>query len=198
MYNILAITNRNLCTNSLLDQLKKIMELNLKSHSKGNSLISNSHIKIILREKDLNEEQYECLAKKVLSLCQSYNIECILHSYYNVAKRLNCQSIHLPLHILRDNVELYKDFSTIGVSIHCVNEAIEAQKLNASYITAGHIFETDCKKGLPGRGLNFLHEVTSSVKIPVYAIGGIDENNIDSVIQTGAYGACVMSGFMKL
>lgn len=198
MYNILAVTNRNLCANNLLDQIKKIIELNSKKDFEVSSLIKNSNIKIILREKDLSEEEYEGLARKVLTLCKSYNIECILHSYYNVAKKLNCRSIHLPLHILRESPEIHKNFSTIGISVHSVNEAIEAQKLNASYITAGHIFETDCKKGLPGRGLNFLHEVTSSVKIPVYAIGGIDENNIDSVIQTGAYGACVMSGFMKL
>ena len=46
--------------------------------------------------------------------------------------------------------------------------------------------------------MNFLHDVSESVNIPVYAIGGINKNNIDSVIENGAYGACIMSGFMKL
>lgn len=198
MYNILSITNRKLCNNDLTEQIKKIIEYNLKIVPNSNSLLNNSNLKIVLREKDLSEEEYECLAKKVISICNTYNIQCILHTYYNVAKKLNCKSIHLPLHILKNNPGLYNDFSTMGVSIHSVREAIEAQNLNASYITAGHIFDTDCKKGLPGRGLNFLNEVTHSVNIPVYAIGGITENNINDVIKNGAYGACIMSGFMKL
>lgn len=47
-------------------------------------------------------------------------------------------------------------FKTIGTSAHSVEEAIEAQKLGATYISAGHIFATDCKKDLPPRGLEFL------------------------------------------
>ena len=47
----------------------------------------------------------------------------------------------------------------IGVSIHSAEEAKEAVSLGASYLTAGHIFTTDCKKGVPARGLEFLKEV---------------------------------------
>ena len=73
----------------------------------------------------------------------------------------------------------------------------EAQDLGCTYITAGHIFLTDCKKGLPGRGLPFLEEICKTVRIPVYAIGGISSQNIESVRKTGAAGACIMSGFMR-
>ena len=50
-------------------------------------------------------------------------------------------------------------FEEIGVSCHSLEDALEAQQLGATYLTAGHIFETDCKKGLPGRGLDFLTSV---------------------------------------
>ena len=76
-------------------------------------------------------------------------------------------------------------------------EAKEAERLGCTYITAGHIFLTDCKKGLPGRGLTFLQNICENVSIPVYAIGGISNENINDVRQTGAAGACIMSGFMK-
>ena len=55
-----------------------------------------------------------------------------------------------------------------------------------------------CKKGLAPRGLDFLHEVCSSVKIPVYAIGGINDKNAASCIREGAAGVCVMSGYMRM
>ena len=88
----------------------------------------------------------------------------------------------------------------LGCSVHSVEDAIEAEKLGASYLTAGHIFATDCKRGLPPRGTGFLKQVCESVNIPVYAIGGIglDDGKIDRVRECGAAGACIMSAFMKL
>lgn len=78
-----------------------------------------------------------------------------------------------------------------------MEDALEAESLGCTYITAGHIFETDCKKGLPGRGLAFLRNVCVSVSIPVYAIGGIHDGNIAAVRGAGAKGACIMSGLMQ-
>ncbi len=71
-----------------------------------------------------------------------------------------------------------------------------AEKLGCTYIIAGHIYDTDCKKGLEGRGLEFLKSVAESVDIPVYAIGGITTENISDVRNAGASGACIMSSAM--
>ncbi|MFR9001159.1 MAG: thiamine phosphate synthase [Anaerobutyricum soehngenii] len=46
-------------------------------------------------------------------------------------------------------------FQIIGASCHSLEEAKEAQNLGCTYITAGHIFLTDCKKGLPREGTSF-------------------------------------------
>ena len=87
-------------------------------------------------------------------------------------------------------------FIDLGASCHSVEDALEAQALGCTYITAGHIFETDCKKGLPGRGLDFLRNVCAVVELPVYGIGGIDSDNIALVRHAGAGGACLMSSVM--
>ena len=89
-----------------------------------------------------------------------------------------------------------QSFRVLGASCHSVEDAVLAEKLGCTYITAGHIFDTDCKKGLPGRGLDFLKNVCAGVSVPVYAIGGISPANISKVRETGAAGACVMSGLM--
>ena len=104
-----------------------------------------SSISIVLREKDLNEYDYEILASKVMKICEEYNTECILHTYYHKALKLGCDKIHLPLHILKSNPNIVKKFNTVGVSIHSIEESICAENLGASYITAGHIFDTNCK-----------------------------------------------------
>ena len=93
--------------------------------------------------------------------------------------------------------ERKKRFEKIGVSCHSVDDALEAERLGAAYITFGHVFATDCKKGLEPRGIEALRKVCEAVKIPVYAIGGINCENIGLVFENGAGGACVMSGFMK-
>ncbi|MDR3596342.1 thiamine phosphate synthase [Clostridium sp.] len=190
MYKILAITNRHLCNNDFLTQIENICTLNEKK-SEINS------VSIVLREKDLSENDYKDLAAKVMKICEKNNTECILHTYYKVARELNCKKIHLPLHVLKSKPDIYKEFNEVGASIHSVNEAVEAANLGATYITAGHIFATDCKKDIPPRGLSFLSSVCSSVNIPVFAIGGISLSNAQKAINAGADGICIMSGLMN-
>lgn len=153
---------------------------------------------LILREKDLTEDAYERLAVQVLVLCRAYGTPCILHDFPKVCTDVGCEDIHLPLPVLSSLSEKERAFfKRLGASCHSVEEAVRAEALGCTYITAGHIFETDCKKGLPGRGLGFLQEVCARVSIPVYAIGGIDAGNIEAVRRCGAAGACVMSGVME-
>lgn len=175
MCNIIAVSNRALCPD-FLGQLRKI---------------SGAGVQIILREKDLTETEYETLAKQVIEFCP----DVILHTFADTARKLGCKRIHLPMSILR-TADL-TGFERVGASVHSIDEAVWAQSLGASYVTAGHIFATDCKKGVPPRGIDFLRNVCGAVEIPVYAIGGITPENISEIQGTGAAGACVMSGFMR-
>ena len=184
MSDILCVTNRTLCREDFLTRLARIAAC----HPAG----------IILREKDLSPDEYHALAAQVMELCEQYGVPCILHSFVDAALELRADAIHLPLHILREMTpEQKSQFRTIGASCHSVEDAMEAQRLGCTYITAGHVFETDCKKDLPGRGLAFLKAVCESVSIPVYAIGGISAGNLRSVRGAGAKGACIMSGLMR-
>lgn len=184
MSNLICITNRKLCSNNFSDQIE---------------MIASAHPKaIVLREKDLSEKEYEQLARQVMQICQKNGTQCILHSFSNVAIALGAAAVHMPLPLLQKmTLQEKSHFQIIGASCHSLEEAKEAQDLGCTYITAGHIFLTDCKKGLPGRGLPFLEEICKTVRIPVYAIGGISSQNIESVRKTGAAGACIMSGFMR-
>lgn len=184
MSNILCVTNRTLCPEDFFVRLKKIASCRPSA--------------VILREKDLSEKEYKELAQKTLPILEDCQVPCILHSYAKTAIELNIKSIHLPLPLLCGLTAAQKEnFHTIGASCHSVKEAREAEQLGCTYITAGHIFNTACKKGLDGRGIEFLQNICQSVSIPVYAIGGITKDNIHSVIKAGAKGACIMSGLMQ-
>lgn len=161
---------------------------------------------VILREKDLSETEYAKLAEEVYNITTSYDVWLIIHTYINVARELGINTVHMSLHNMReyrkefiDNVNKINNIKT-GCSIHSVEEAVEARNMGASYITAGHVYATDCKKGLAPRGLDFLKNVCDSVDIPVYAIGGIniDDGRRKEVKKYGAAGSCIMSGMMKV
>ena len=91
----------------------------------------------------------------------------------------------------------YPHIQRIGTSIHSVEDAIFAESHGADYITAGHIFTTNCKKGLPGRGIEWLKTVCDAVSIPVYAIGGISDANAGELSDCGIAGYCMMSASMQ-
>lgn len=151
---------------------------------------------IILREKDLTEAEYEALAVKVMKICEKSNL--ILHNFAQTAIKLKANALHLPLAKLRElSPEDKKQFKVLGASCHSLKDAIEAENLGCTYITAGHIFDTNSKKGIPGRGIPFLKEIAGSVTIPVYAIGGITPENALEVKNAGASGGCVMGEFMR-
>ena len=195
------ITNRKLCENENLEkQIKKIFS----AYEKKIILKNFEIVALTLREKDLDKNEYLNLVKKIYPICKKYGIDLILHQNYdlNLDEKYNIEGIHLSYEIfksLNKNIreKLIKKYKRIGVSIHSLEEAREVESLGASYIVAGHIFETDCKKGLEPRGLKFVENLSSILTIPIFAIGGIDEKNSQSVIDSGAFGVCMMSSLMK-
>ena len=184
MYQIICITNRTLCEGDFEQRIRMIAE----------SPVSM----LILREKDLSPDEYTCLARKVVEICRGTDTQCILHSFVETAVELNHPAIHLPMSVLRTLSEEQRKFFTIlGASCHSLEEAEEAESLGCTYITASHIFSTDCKKDLAPKGLSFLCRICRNLSIPVYGLGGIHPNNISSVINAGADGVCIMSDFMQ-
>ena len=195
------ITNRKLCENENLErQIEKIFS----AYEKKIILKNFEIVSVTLREKDLDKNEYLNLVKKIYPICEKYRINLILHQNYdlNLDEKYMIEGLHLSydnFKSLNKNIreELIKKYKRIGVSIHSLEEAKEAEILGASYVVAGHIFETDCKKGLEPRGLNFIKKLSSILTIPIFAIGGIDEKNSQSVIDSGAFSVCMMSSLMK-
>ena len=186
---MIAVTNRHLVLENDTDG----------AYLKQLTYVASLHPKaMVLREKDLTEEKYEELAKVVIKLCEKAGTTLILapfsRRWYIIWGMISCI---WPLEMLK-TIGRPEGLTLLGTSIHSVEDAKEAGRLGADYVFAGNIFETDCKKGLPGRGLEFLENVCKEVDIPVYAIGGITAEKMPQILGTGAAGGCMMSGFMQL
>ena len=186
---IYAITNRKLVPGgeqNFLHQIEKIAAAGPDG--------------IILREKDLSPEAYEALAQACEKICKDHRVPLILNHFQAVGRRLNIRRIHLSMAVFKALAETsdgLEGWNQIGVSVHSPEEAVYAEEKGADYLIAGHIFPTDCKKGLEPRGLDFLSEICRKVRIPVFAIGGMDLVHGPQALAAGAFGICMMSELMK-
>ncbi|WP_338998609.1 thiamine phosphate synthase [Fusobacterium animalis] len=195
------ISNRKLCEN---ENLEKQIEKIFSAYQRKIILENFEIVSLTLREKDLNKNKYLKLVEKIYPICQKYRIDLILHQNYDLRldNKYNIKGLHLSYNTfksLNKNIreELIRKYKKIGVSIHSVDEAKEVENLGANYVVAGHIFKTDCKKDLEPRGLKFIQELSLILTIPIFAIGGINQENSHLVINSGAFGVCMMSSLMK-
>lgn len=184
----IVITNRHLVHGDFLKQLEKVTKLH--PHA------------LILREKDLTDDAYESLAKKVFDLCKREDITFFLHTKIEIARKIGCQNIHLSIPVLKGLSEtekktLTEDFCEISISCHSMEDVEIAMAGGATQIILGTIFETECKKGVLGKGVEFVREICQKCPLPVYAIGGMNLQRLPLVIDAGAAGCCMMSGFMQ-
>ena len=184
----IVITNRHLVQGDFLKQLEKVTKLH--PHA------------LILREKDLTDDAYESLAKKVFDLCKREDITFFLHTKIEIARKIGCQNIHLSIPVLKGLSEtekkaLTEDFCEISISCHSMEDVEIAMAGGATQIILGTIFETECKKGVLGKGVEFVREICQKCPLPVYAIGGMNMQRLPLVIDAGAAGCCMMSGFMQ-
>lgn len=178
------ITNRHLSAAPLEVKVEKIL-------AAGASYV-------ILREKDLPEQDLRALAETLAEVAARCGRRLIVNSGLAIAAEVPAWGVQLPFEgfmRLRNDQRL-KSFK-IGVSVHSLREAMTAEAFGADYILAGHIFPTDCKAGAPGRGLAFLRQLKAGLNIPLWAIGGILPGNASHVVRAGAVVVCVMSSLME-
>lgn len=153
---------------------------------------------IVLREKDLPVKEYSELARKVRDICRSAGASLIVHSHPEVARELGIPALHMPLDALEKmSSEERKEFRVLGASCHSVEDVLRAKALGCDYVTAGHVYATDCKPGLPPRGADFLAEVCGpAAPMPVFALGGLTPARRTSGARAGAAGFAMMSSAM--
>ncbi|GGH77747.1 thiazole tautomerase (transcriptional regulator TenI) [Pullulanibacillus pueri] len=122
----------------------------------------------------------------------------IINSRSELAGRYKLGGVHLPAHYgsLQEIKQKYP-FLKVGVSVHQLSEALYYQETGADYLFFGNVYETTCKPGLAGKGLETLSAIITSVSIPVIAIGGVIPARVPELFEQGASGMAVMSGIME-
>jgi len=150
---------------------------------------------IQLRAKSLTLAQLLPLARAVREMAHEQGALFLINDRVDLALACGADGVHLgpddlPVGIARRLMP----GGIIGASCGDAEEAQRAEREGANYIGAGAVFGTQTKAdaGAP-IGLQGLSEIVRATRLPVAAIGGIDRNNIASVLQAGAQMACVVS-----
>jgi thiamine biosynthesis protein ThiS len=147
-----------------------------------------------VREKDLGHEELLGLTRSVRDAVADKALV-IVNGDVKVAQALEV-GLHLPEHGMTPTHarKVLPHGSLIGHSVH--SPAAAAQSTGAEYLIAGHVFPSRSKPGLIPLGIAGLKRIVAAARQPVLAIGGIDESNIQSVIDQGAFGVAVISAIL--
>lgn len=151
-----------------------------------------------LREKNVTSLEFYLLAKKVKKVTDDLGVPLIINDRLDIALAVDADGLHvgqkdLPATLAR---KLLGQGKILGVSAANLNEAMQAEKDGADYLGIGAIFPTATKSDVRRVELEELLKIKQQVKIPVVAIGGINENNIQKVWASGIDGAAIVSGIL--
>jgi len=134
-------------------------------------------------------------ATKIKELCKNKAFF-LINDRVDVALAVNADGVHLgtdDIHYGTARVLLGHD-KIVGLTVHNIEEAIAAESLGADYVGASPIFDTKTKLDAgKAAGLKLIKDIKAKINIPVVAIGGINLDNVASVIDAGADAAVAIS-----
>lgn len=151
-----------------------------------------------LREKNLNYDDFLNLAKNVKKIADKYQVDLIIDDNVDIAKEIS-SGVHLgadDMPIARAREILGEDV-IIGATAKSLERALESQKEGADYLGVGAIYPTTTHVKTKITPVETLDEIIEAVEIPVFAIGGLREDNLGVLKNSNIHGICIVSRIMK-
>lgn len=150
---------------------------------------------IQLREKNLSFDEFLKEAIEIKKITDKYNIPFVVNDNIDVALAANSDGVHVGQDDMnaKDVRKLIGNDKILGVSVQTVEQAILAEQDGADYLGVGSIFKTSTKTDAKCISIEQLNKICKSVSIPVVAIGGINESNIEKLKGSGIQGVSIIS-----
>jgi thiamine-phosphate pyrophosphorylase len=153
---------------------------------------------IQLREKELGSLEFYNIAVKIKSITDKYNIPLIINDRIDIAQAVDAAGVHLgqndmPADIARSIIGNDK---ILGVSSSSLKESQKAERQGADYIGVGAMFPTTTKNDANAVTIDCLKVIKEGIDIPVVAIGGINENNVELLRRANIDGIAVVSAIL--
>jgi len=138
-------------------------------------------------------------ARRLCQLCHAYDALFLVNDRIDLALAVDADGVHLgqedmPISLARDLLGPHK---LIGRSTTNADEMQRAITEGADYVGVGPIYETPTKEGKSAVGLQYINYAAKNCPIPWFAIGGIDPNNLNDVVEVGAKRVAVVRSIME-
>ena len=148
-----------------------------------------------LREKELDQEAFLKEAEELKELCARFGVPFVVNDSVETAVQAGADGVHVGQSDIKGrNIRAMIGLERIlGISARTVEEARAAEQAGADYIGVGAVFGTATKKDARNLSVEKLREISSSVSIPVVAIGGINRSNVLELSGSGVDGIAVIS-----
>lgn len=148
-----------------------------------------------LRDKSREKGLQLPLALELRDICRRAGALFIVNDHVDIALAVEADGVHvgqkdLPVSIVR---RLVPREMIVGCSTNNPDEARKAEAEGADYVSVGRLFPTASKQDTRPASTETIRAVKATVSVPVCAIGGVNESNIDEVIAAGADMASVIS-----
>lgn len=153
---------------------------------------------IQLRDKQHTKAELLEIAQRLKKVCAEKEVLFIINDYLDIALASGADGLHLgqndlPLPEARRLLPIDK---LIGCSATTLSQAVRSQSEGADYIAVGSIYPTPSKENFRLVGLDTLRRIGRKISLPLIAIGGINQSNVESVMKAGADGVAVISAVL--
>jgi len=151
-----------------------------------------------LRAKGVPTDEVRRIAQVMVAITQPAGVPFILNDYPQLLADVPAEGCHLGQQdgSIADARQVAGRPIIIGRSTHSIEQAITAEKEGADYIGYGPLFPTPTKPDAVAVGLSGLRKLHAQVRIPIFCIGGIKENNLRKVTEAGAERVCIVSDLL--
>jgi thiamine-phosphate pyrophosphorylase len=159
---------------------------------------------IQLRAKTSTPAGIRHMAESILPITQRANVGLVINDHLNIAREIGADICHLGQedffeagHKSVEELKIKNGKLKIGLSTHAPAQAECAIAAGADYVAIGPIFATGTKPTAKPVTLDYVRWAATHVKLPWFAIGGINQQTIDAVLEAGAKRICVVSAILN-
>ncbi len=159
---------------------------------------------IQLRAKTSSPDDIRRLAEKILPITRQANVGLVINDHLAIADALNADICHLGQEDFFDaghkhisELQIQGSNLMIGLSTHAPAQAQRALDAGARYIAIGPIYATGTKPTAKPVTLDYVRWAAANVQVPWFAIGGINLDTLEAVLDAGARRICVVSAILN-
>jgi thiamine-phosphate pyrophosphorylase len=159
---------------------------------------------IQLRAKNSSVDDVRRMAEAIVPMTRTANVGLVINDHLDVAREVGAEFCHLGQEDFFDagnsHISQLSTFNSqlkIGLSTHAPEQAQRAVEAGADYVAIGPIFATGTKPTAKPVTLDYVRWAAQNVKVPWFAIGGINLQNIDEVLAAGATRICLVSAILN-